>query len=1430
MSAASLEANPCLDASKQLIFPGLVDTPRGQRKTSTLIDTGASACFISRRWVKQRGFKVMKANRPIRLSLADGVEVGQLTECVETNVTHGSHSSSVLMFVTDLGKFDVILGMNWADYHHIRIMLGPTGRSIEFESDHCRLNCLKHGRPETIYDDRIPLSESRQTSLVGDLCLVSARSALALAGKYEDSVTWVSPHDWDKLSEPSTKDLDAPNAALATSLYTAHTKEDFEKYMRKMSTTRTDEELRKLLPERIYDKWKDLFNEVKANELPPHRKGIDHPIDLTDNKAPRPKIYGLNRQETEAVKKYIDEMLSKGFIRPSNSPYAAPVLVVKKPSGGLRICVDYRALNNLTKKSRNAPPSIKETLARMNRVQIMTLVDVVAAFNTVRIREGDEEKSAFMTRYGLYEYLVMPFGMCNAPGTFQNFINDTIRDCLDDFATAYLDDVLIYSESKEQHDAHVDKVLGKLKGAGLYLDPTKCSWGVTRVKYLGLILTTEGIEMDPSKVTVVRDWPTLRNVKDVQAFLGFCNFYRRFIRGFSRLAKPLTELTKDGAHKLFPLPPQSAAVGAFKLLKAAFTEAEGRFLAHFNPDLETWLETDASDFVYAAVLSQMHPDGVLRPVAFLSHKMTPAECNYEIYDKELLAIVSAFEDWRFELSGTTEPVKVLTDHQALRWFMTNKRLNRRQARWAEFLSEFNFKITYRPGVQGTKPDALTRRTDDLPQGEEDPRRQHQWQTIIKRDQLDPRLQIAHLTASQDNGARHMIRLATLDVLHHLEDVTGLTQDAYCLAETEDVLESRVQQDLAVVMVRACPITVTDRTDPVIAEPTRSQSPDQTSEEPTEVTSGAPEVPTGAAPPISIADLMVEAKTRLKEDPVAAQVVEALVTGKRKLPPALLKTVRLQLSDCELKDGTLYIRNKVFIPEVHNLRTRVIELMHNSACGGHGGKHESFAKIARWYYWPGMTNDIAQYVKACLLCRRTKPYREGKHGLLQPLPIPDRYWSSISMDYITELPACKDGSVTYRHVLVIVDRLSKKKKFIAVPDLKTETLVKSFVEHVWKEEGYPLDIVSDRGAQFVSHFWRRLCERVGTRPKFSTAYHPETDGQTENANAWLKQYLRAYVNYDQDNWAALLPIAEFVANSSISSSTGMTPFEATKGYLPRSGLEPAEPIDSKLTAPARADRARADRFAERINELRQSLRDSLSWAQQKQKQYADDSRHPAPRFKVGDQVMVDFRNARTKRPSQSLDYKNRGPFTIIEEIDGMAYKVDLPPEMRIHNVFHPWLLHLHDAKGLPGQAPIAETPVAIHDPDAEDEQDYDVESIIECRIKRDLRDPLLRNRKGLLQYKVVWKDYPRGPDNPSWEPYMNLVSSADLVYQWHRDHPSIPIHKKFGNLTGKQDMLFLKLSEIFDQDLSAQKDTQQASTSHPDGASQSQGKVASTEAS
>src|SRR5258705_224351 len=404
----------------------------------------------------------------------------------------------------------------------------------------------------------------------------------------------------------------------------------------------------------------------------------------------------MSRAELIVLKEWLEENMSKGFIRQSSSPFAAPVLFAKKPGGGLRFCIDYRDINSKTVKNRYPLPLIKETLNLLGNARIYTKLDVRGAYNLLRVKEGDEHKLAFRTRYGLYEPTVMQFGTTNAPADFQGYINNVIREALDDFASAYLDNVLIYSDSEEEHVGHVKWIMQRLLEAGLYLKPEKCEFHKETVRYLGLIISTKGISMDEDKVETVRNWSKekktengrLNNLFEVQQFLGFCNYYRRFIPKYSEKAEPLTRLTKKDEPFMWGSEQQLA----FEMMVTAFTTAPA--LRHFDHEREVIIETDASDYVSAGVLSQRDDEGVLHPVAYYSKKHSPAECNYDIYEKELMAIIKALEEWRPECEGAAYPVQLITDHKNLESFMTTKLLNPRQAQWSEFLTRFDYEIVY----------------------------------------------------------------------------------------------------------------------------------------------------------------------------------------------------------------------------------------------------------------------------------------------------------------------------------------------------------------------------------------------------------------------------------------------------------------------------------------------------------------------------------------------------------------------------------------------------------------------------------------------------------------------------------------------------------------------------------------------------------------
>jgi len=410
------------------------------------------------------------------------------------------------------------------------------------------------------------------------------------------------------------------------------------------ASTTEDQKIRDLVPAE-YHEFLPLFKKAIAEIHAPHHP-YDHKILLKEVFTPPfGPLYSLSKSELQALHQWIDENLSNGFIRVSSSPTGAPILFVKKKDSSLRLCVDYRGLNEGTIKNCYPLPLIKEILMQLSKARYYTTLDVRGAYHLLRVAEGEEWKTAFRTRYGLYESLVMPFGLTNAPADFQPFINDVLHPFLDIFCTAYLDDILIYSNTLQEHRIHVKTVLTALSKAGLHLKPEKCEFHKTEVAYLSIIITNEGIKMDPKKVEAIVQWGSPTNLHDVRAFLWFANFYRRFIKGYSDIVTPIVRLTKKEVILIW----DKACEAGFQSLKSSFASAP--ILKHFDPDLEIIVETDASDYVSAGILSQFH-NGILHPVDFFSKKHSPTECNYNIYDKELMAIVRCFEKWRAELEST----------------------------------------------------------------------------------------------------------------------------------------------------------------------------------------------------------------------------------------------------------------------------------------------------------------------------------------------------------------------------------------------------------------------------------------------------------------------------------------------------------------------------------------------------------------------------------------------------------------------------------------------------------------------------------------------------------------------------------------------------------------------------------------------------------
>ncbi len=418
-------------------------------------------------------------------------------------------------------------------------------------------------------------------------------------------------------------------------------------------------------------------------------------------------LYNMNHDKILELRRYLNENLSKDFIRVSHFQMIISVLFIKKLEEELCFCVNYRNLNTITVKNRYSLFLISETLNHLSWVKIFIKLNIISAFNQLQIKEKDEVLIIFCTRFELFKYLIMFFDLCNESVSFQKYINNTLHEHLNKFYTVYLNDILIYSDNELKHEIHVKLILRKLQEADLQMNIIKCKFHVTQVLYLELIIIIEEIKMNSFKINIIVNWFILINVKNIQSFLDFANFYRRFIYDYSRIAISLTRLIRKDVFFVWFQKYQIA----FNTLKKVFTFKT--ILRHYNSDHKIVIENNASNYVFKDILSQYDENEILHSVAYFSKKHNSIECNYEIYDKKLMIIVRAFEKWWSELKDSIYSIKIITNHKNLEYFMSIKQLSRHQARWSQFLSRFNYHIAYHFNKINDKLNALTRRSEDL---------------------------------------------------------------------------------------------------------------------------------------------------------------------------------------------------------------------------------------------------------------------------------------------------------------------------------------------------------------------------------------------------------------------------------------------------------------------------------------------------------------------------------------------------------------------------------------------------------------------------------------------------------------------------------------------------------------------------------------------
>lgn len=1046
----------------------------------------------------------------------------------------------------------------------------------------------------------------------------------------------------------------------------------------------------------LCDEFKHLFE--PRTGLPPKR-AVDHRIDLLPDQSPPHKhTYRLSQPELIELRKQIDVLLENGWIRPSVSPYGAPILFAKKKDGSLRLCVDYRALNKITIKNHTSIPIISELFDSLHGAKYFTSLDLQSGYHQIRINESDVHKTAFNTRFGHFEWLVLCFGLTSAPATFQTLMNSIFHDMISSCVLVYLDDILIYSKTIDDHVAHVRAVLERLSEHDLRVQRKKCTFGASHLEFLGHIVSADGIQTDPRKIAPINDWPVPTSQKEVQQFLGLANYFRSYIPHFAQLAHHLTPLTGSASKKKIKW--TEPAQHSFDSLKYALTHTPVLALPDFTAPFI--LTTDASDFAIGMMLSQLDDSGSEHPIAFESHILTSNELNWPTHEKEAFSIVYACKKWRHYLESG--PVTVYTDHKALLELQTQPNLTRRQARWLERLQEFDLHYQHLPGRLNIVADALSRRPDFV---------------------LSATLASSATRAMTDPDAHDSLRS-----YYPADSTFGPIYSALLAASPSSSL--------------SFPPSTLDRTSsPTTAVPSPSSSSVQQS--------------SLQQPPVvqqsSLQQSSVEQQSSLRQPAVAQQSPTPVL-----LPPHLDRyfmdpaTQLIYLVDQD--------QHRLCVP-ASPWRLLLVREAHDPPYSAHRGQQQTYAKLSRSYFWPQMHKLVSSYIRSCDTCQRTKTSRSLKSGFLNPLEIPPHPWHTVSMDFILQLPPTVDNSYDTLFVVVdkFSKRAHFIPCFSTTTAAQAADL---YIDNIFKHHGLAVSIISDRDSKFTSEFWLRLHERLGTRLRMSTPMRPQTDGQTERTNQVIEDMLRTCINYAQDDWDRLLPTLEFAYNDSVSASTTFTPFFLEYGRHPRSPLSSLAapspvvplPVPDATLAPLMAAQAQPDAdtplsasdYAQRFQHNLQIARDAQQVAQLRQARYYN-ARHRLVEYAVGDRVLVDLAclpsDVQHVRPMTKLAHKRVGePFEIVARVGRSAYKLRMPANTTSHDVFHVSTLTPYVENPFPNRVPSPPPPVVTDLGNTE----FEVEHVLAHKTPP--------GRFAGYRYLVKWVGFPSYRN--TWEPRKNLI--------------------------------------------------------------------------
>jgi len=871
---------------------------------------------------------------------------------------------------------------------------------------------------------------------------------------------------------------------------------------------------------------------------------VKHHIDIGSN---RPIRQSLRRQPPHYVAeidRQLEEWKSEGKISPSQSEWASNIVIVRKKDGSLRFCVDYRQLNDRTVKDSYPLPRIDDCLDCLGGANWFSTMDLRSGYHQVAMDEHDKDKTTFVTRKGTFCFNVMPFGLCNAPATFQRLMDCTMRGLNYEVCLIYLDDIIVFSPDVATHFERLEVVLARLMGANLKLKPNKCSFLQRSVDFLGYKVSGRGIETDERKIDAVLRWPVPTKLREVRGFLGLCGYYRRFVHNFSEVAAPLHAMTKKNA----PFRWTQKCQTAFETLKCKLTSAP--ILALPRDEGQYILDTDASDHGIGAVLSLVQ-DGEERVINYASRLYSTAEQRYCVTRKELLAVVFFMKQFRQYLLG--RPFRVRTDHAALQWLRRTPEPIGQQSRWLEVLEEFAFDVEHRPGRKHENADALSRR---------------------------PCRQCG--ACGEHNLTREVFSVHAVET----DDGTGIEWSPNAIAKAQS------------------------------------------------------------------------------EDPDISPLYAALIEGQKPAWEGLLsasQATKAYWSQWELltvDKGVVYRQytsgtpqrelQQVLIPAAY--KPQFLRHLHAGFTAGHMGERRTLEQVKRRAFWVGWAADTRRHCRTCPECCSYKRGNAPRQGHLQQMTV-GMPWERVGVDITSPHPKSRNGFV---FILTVSDYFTKWADAFPIRNQEATTVAKVLVDRVLSYLGMPLQILTDRGANFESQLFNELLRRLGVDHARTTAYKPSTNGQVERFHRTLNSIMGNVVAENQRDWDLHLPYAVAAYRATVHESTGYSPNYLMFGHEVRAPLDIIMGLTSHSAGPSRT----ADEFVEnKLETMRlayESVRKQLQRSAERQKHYYDLRVKPAS-YKQGDLVWL-WSTRRKKGRTPKWQRRFTGPYTVVKPIGPVNYQI------------------------------------------------------------------------------------------------------------------------------------------------------------------------------